>query len=156
MTLDAGGELAVIAQNVATSSMEALALKDKAVSLTWDRRHTLPVAPDVEPRDGRRRVPECTSDEPEPTGWAVAAVSCSRYRGRHGVGAEFVGEPPAGPESAPRRPGAARAHIDLSQVGGPGEGQLNIIAWIGYAEAGANLSRIRLGQRRSRSRPAAS
>jgi putative spermidine/putrescine transport system ATP-binding protein len=48
VTLDVGGELAVISQNVATSSMEALALKDKAVSLTWDRRHTLPVAPDAE------------------------------------------------------------------------------------------------------------
>jgi putative spermidine/putrescine transport system ATP-binding protein len=46
VTLDAGGELAVIKQNVATSSMEALALKGKAVRLTWERRHTLPVAID--------------------------------------------------------------------------------------------------------------
>lgn len=29
--------------------------------------------------------------------------------------------------------------IDLSAVGGPGEGALNLIAWIGYAEAGENL-----------------
>jgi putative spermidine/putrescine transport system ATP-binding protein len=49
VALNAGGELAVIAQNVATSSMEALALKDKAVRLTWDRRHTLPVAPESGP-----------------------------------------------------------------------------------------------------------
>jgi putative spermidine/putrescine transport system ATP-binding protein len=53
VTLDAGGELAVIAQNVATSSMEALALKDKPVVLTWDRRHSLRVAPEMEP-DGNK------------------------------------------------------------------------------------------------------
>ncbi len=44
--LDAGGTLAVIKQNVATSSMEALALKGKPVLLAWDRTHTLPVAAD--------------------------------------------------------------------------------------------------------------
>jgi putative spermidine/putrescine transport system ATP-binding protein len=57
VTLEAGGALAVMAQNVATSSMEALALKDKAVSLTWDRRHTLPVAPDVESAGRIEEVP---------------------------------------------------------------------------------------------------
>jgi hypothetical protein len=41
--LDAGGQLAVIKQNVATSSTEALAQKGRAVRLTWERRHTLPV-----------------------------------------------------------------------------------------------------------------
>jgi putative spermidine/putrescine transport system ATP-binding protein len=46
VALDAGAELAVIKQNVATSSMEALALKGRAVRLTWDRRHALPVAID--------------------------------------------------------------------------------------------------------------
>jgi putative spermidine/putrescine transport system ATP-binding protein len=44
VALDTGGELAVIKQNVATSSMEALALKGKAVRLVWERRHALPVA----------------------------------------------------------------------------------------------------------------
>jgi putative spermidine/putrescine transport system ATP-binding protein len=44
VTLDAGGELIVLKQNVATSSMEALALKGKPVRLVWDRRHNLPVA----------------------------------------------------------------------------------------------------------------
>jgi putative spermidine/putrescine transport system ATP-binding protein len=44
VTLDVGGELAVIKQNVATSSMDALALKGAPVRLIWDRRHTLPVA----------------------------------------------------------------------------------------------------------------
>jgi putative spermidine/putrescine transport system ATP-binding protein len=41
--LDVGGQLAVIKQNVATSSMEALALKGKAVRLIWERRHALPL-----------------------------------------------------------------------------------------------------------------
>jgi hypothetical protein len=44
VALDGGGELAVIQQNVATSSMEALALKGTAVQLVWDRRHTLSLA----------------------------------------------------------------------------------------------------------------
>jgi putative spermidine/putrescine transport system ATP-binding protein len=44
VTLDGGAELVVIKQNVATSSMEALAMRDKAVRLAWDRRHNLPVA----------------------------------------------------------------------------------------------------------------
>jgi putative spermidine/putrescine transport system ATP-binding protein len=43
VALDAGGELAVIKQNVATSSMEALALKGTAVRLVWEGRHTLAV-----------------------------------------------------------------------------------------------------------------
>ncbi len=44
MTLDAGGELEVIKQNVTTSSMEVLALKGRQVRLLWDRQHMLPVA----------------------------------------------------------------------------------------------------------------
>ena len=47
VTLDAGGELAVIKQNVTTSSMQALAMKGRAVRLVWDRSHTLPVAVDA-------------------------------------------------------------------------------------------------------------
>ena len=30
-------------------------------------------------------------------------------------------------------------NIDLSTIGGPGEGELDIIAWIGYAESGVNV-----------------
>ncbi|HET7678193.1 MAG TPA: ABC transporter ATP-binding protein [Candidatus Limnocylindrales bacterium] len=41
--LEEGAQLIVIRQNVATSSMEALALKDTPVRLIWDRRHILPV-----------------------------------------------------------------------------------------------------------------
>jgi putative spermidine/putrescine transport system ATP-binding protein len=47
VTLDGGGELAVIKQNATTSSMEALAMKERRVRLKWDRSHTLPIAIDV-------------------------------------------------------------------------------------------------------------
>jgi putative spermidine/putrescine transport system ATP-binding protein len=44
--LAAGGSLAVIAQNVAVSSTEALAQQGRAVRLVWERRFALPLAPD--------------------------------------------------------------------------------------------------------------
>ena len=44
VALDAGGELVVTQQNLATSSMEALAQQGKAVRLTWKRQHNFPVA----------------------------------------------------------------------------------------------------------------
>ena len=43
VALDAGGELVVTQQNLATSSTEALALEGKTVRLVWGRQHTLPV-----------------------------------------------------------------------------------------------------------------
>jgi putative spermidine/putrescine transport system ATP-binding protein len=43
VALDAGGELVVTQQNLATTSTEALALEGKAVRLVWGRQHTLPV-----------------------------------------------------------------------------------------------------------------
>jgi putative spermidine/putrescine transport system ATP-binding protein len=43
VALDAGGELVVTQQNLATSSMEALALEGKAVRLIWKRQHNFPV-----------------------------------------------------------------------------------------------------------------
>jgi hypothetical protein len=42
--LDAGGELVVTQQNLATSSMEALEQQGRAVRLTWKRQHCRPVA----------------------------------------------------------------------------------------------------------------
>jgi putative spermidine/putrescine transport system ATP-binding protein len=48
VALEVGGELAVIKQNVATSSMEALALKGTAVRLVWEGRHTLAVEAGVQ------------------------------------------------------------------------------------------------------------
>jgi putative spermidine/putrescine transport system ATP-binding protein len=44
VALDAGGELVVTRQNLATSSMEALAQQGKAVRLTWKRQHNFPVS----------------------------------------------------------------------------------------------------------------
>ena len=44
VALDAGTDLVVVQQNLATSSMEALATKDRPVRLVWGRQHNLPVA----------------------------------------------------------------------------------------------------------------
>ena len=44
VALDAGQSLVVTQQNLATSSMEALATQGRAVRLIWKRQHTLPVA----------------------------------------------------------------------------------------------------------------
>jgi putative spermidine/putrescine transport system ATP-binding protein len=52
--LDAGGELVVTQQNLATSSMEALAQQGRAVRLTWKRQHCRPIA------DGLAREEETT------------------------------------------------------------------------------------------------
>ena len=43
VVLDAGSELVVTQQNLATSSMEALAAQGRAVRLIWKRQHNLPV-----------------------------------------------------------------------------------------------------------------
>jgi putative spermidine/putrescine transport system ATP-binding protein len=44
VALDAGGELVVTRQNLATSSMEALELQGRAVRLIWQRQHNLAVS----------------------------------------------------------------------------------------------------------------
>jgi putative spermidine/putrescine transport system ATP-binding protein len=44
VALDAGGELVVTQQNLATSSMEALAAQGRAVRLSWKRQHCLALA----------------------------------------------------------------------------------------------------------------
>ena len=44
VVLDAGAELVVTQQNLATTSTEALAQQGKAVRLVWKRQHELPVA----------------------------------------------------------------------------------------------------------------
>jgi putative spermidine/putrescine transport system ATP-binding protein len=44
VALDAGAELVVTQQNLATSSMDALAQQGRAVRLIWRREHNLPVA----------------------------------------------------------------------------------------------------------------
>src|SRR4051794_38881006 len=78
------------------------------------------------------------------TGWTVAVIGTLAIAASGTASAQSPSaEPPASgaPESgAPAStPPLLVPSIDLSQVGGPGEGQLNIINWIGYAEAGANL-----------------
>lgn len=52
VALDAGSELVVTQQNLATSSMDALALEGRSVRLIWKRHHCRPVG------DGRRSVEE--------------------------------------------------------------------------------------------------
>jgi putative spermidine/putrescine transport system ATP-binding protein len=44
VTLDAGAELVVTQQNLATTSTQALAQQGKAVRLVWKRQHQLPIA----------------------------------------------------------------------------------------------------------------
>jgi putative spermidine/putrescine transport system ATP-binding protein len=44
VALDAGSDLVVTQQNLATSSMDALALSGKAVRLIWKQQHNFPVA----------------------------------------------------------------------------------------------------------------
>jgi putative spermidine/putrescine transport system ATP-binding protein len=44
VALDAGSELVVTQQNLATTSTEALAKEGKAVRLVWERQHQLPIA----------------------------------------------------------------------------------------------------------------
>jgi putative spermidine/putrescine transport system ATP-binding protein len=44
VALDAGGELVVTQQNLATTSTEALAAQGRAVRLTWKRQHCLAIA----------------------------------------------------------------------------------------------------------------
>ena len=48
VTLDEGGELVVMQQNLRTSSMEALQVQGRRVRLTWERQHSRT----VEPADG--------------------------------------------------------------------------------------------------------
>ena len=50
VALDAGAELVVTQQNLATTSTEALAQQGKAVRLVWKRQHQLPIADGA--RDG--------------------------------------------------------------------------------------------------------
>ena len=44
VALDAGTDLVVVQQNLATSSIDALATRDKAVRLVWKRQHNFPVS----------------------------------------------------------------------------------------------------------------
>ncbi|MGZ5128223.1 MAG: ABC transporter ATP-binding protein [Actinomycetota bacterium] len=50
--LDGGGELVVMQQNLSTSSMEALQVRDKAVRLVWHRKNNRPVEAPAGAADG--------------------------------------------------------------------------------------------------------
>jgi putative spermidine/putrescine transport system ATP-binding protein len=52
VTLDPGGELVVMQQNLRTSSMEALEVRGRRVRLIWDRQHGRSVEPGIDDRDG--------------------------------------------------------------------------------------------------------
>ena len=170
VALDAGGELVVTAQNLATSSMEVLAPAGPAVRLVWNRQHTLAgrrpgvrsleeehtasagsiltggtadrSCPPVElgrrgpapalPRAARRaRRPARAASEP-----AASARRARRPRLAGGYGIK----PPSRRPSHGRRPRRGRAqHHHLGRL----------------RRGRAEPPRVRLGRRRSRSRPAA-
>lgn len=50
--LDTGGELVVMQQNLSTSSMEALQVRGRAVSLVWQRKNNRPVEEAAGTSDG--------------------------------------------------------------------------------------------------------
>jgi hypothetical protein len=52
VSLDVGGELVVMQQNLRTTSSEALEVRGRRVRLIWDRQHSRPVQPG-EVRDDR-------------------------------------------------------------------------------------------------------
>jgi putative spermidine/putrescine transport system ATP-binding protein len=57
VSLDVGGELVVIQQNLSVSSMEALQVRGRTVRLIWDRQHNRPVegAERTTPEEGDER-----------------------------------------------------------------------------------------------------
>ncbi len=118
VALDAGGELVVTQQNLATSSMEALAQQGRAVRLVWKRQHCI-----ARSRTPGRRATEQEEEreddaQADPALWAaIAAIA---------VGAC------SGGAAARRRRRPAPTSI------GPGEGELNLVIWTGYAERGAS------------------
>jgi putative spermidine/putrescine transport system substrate-binding protein len=75
-------------------------------------------------------------------GLAITAIAALALSATGTASAQSpAAEPTTAPESAaPASPKPLLLpNIDLTNVGGPGEGALNLIAWIGYAEAGANV-----------------
>ena len=111
VSLDAGAQLVVTRQNLATSSMEALAQQGKAVRLIWKRQHVLPIA------DGERDGGGSLMDRRR---FAGAARGSSRARRR------LFGEwRIAGPEPA-----------DRARISTQGQ-TINVLAWPGYVENGS-------------------
>ena len=142
VALDAGSELVVTQQNLATSSMDALALEGKAVRLIWKRQHNYPVADaasvSAAPEPARMEEEHRCSSGRVLTAIAVAAVVVAACSG----GATPSPSSPAGSapaasqpaqhaaEPAPRR-AAAASPSGADGRSGRREGALNLIAWAG-------------------------
>ena len=75
-----------------------------------------------------------------PSSAASAAAGTAAAAGA-GAAASAAASAGAAASAAPAQYGSIKPlkpAVDLSQVGGPGEGALNIVIWPGYAESGAN------------------
>ena len=126
-------------QNLTTSSMEALAAQGTAVRLIWQRQHNLA----GRRLTGRRRR-SMRTDRARGS-WRQRPSRSSRppVRARHAEpqSAPTTPAPASQPPASERpRPGApARPAPRRSPAIGPGEGELNIVIWAGYAEDGANV-----------------
>jgi putative spermidine/putrescine transport system ATP-binding protein len=57
VSLAPGGELVVVAQNLSTSSMEALAARGRQVQLVWNRQHNRPIQAEPASRVSPEEVP---------------------------------------------------------------------------------------------------
>ena len=116
VSLDGGGELVVVQQNQATSSMQALAARGRQVRLIWDREHNRAVEAPVRTSSGRRSRHE----EEHGWHWSRPRRASPSPRGAAGAG-----------EATTR---AAVAALKPVAKIGPTEGALNLIAWQGYTE----------------------
>ena len=178
VALEAGATLVVTQQNLATSSMEALAARGRAVRLVWKRQHaSSPSAPPPgtsplarnRSDDGLRLEEEGMKNRHLATAIAVLAIATAACSGAAtpvptpaptaaptpAPTAAPTPAPTAAPTEAPTASPTAAATpttdpnagygtisplkpaLDLSKVGGAGEGALNIIIWAGYAEDGS-------------------
>ena len=141
VALDAGGELVVTQQNLATSSMEALAHRARLSGSSGSGSTTSPSR-----TDGRIGGGACARDR---CSAALAVVGLVASACSSAATPSPARRPPRHPR--PRGPGASRvggrqrrpapaspAGPSLPTSIGAGEGELNIIVWAGYAEDGSN------------------
>ena len=117
VSLDAGGELVVVQQNQATSSMQALAARGRQVRLIWDREHNRA----VEASGSNIEWEEISSMKRSWMALAAATASLAVAAGCGGGG---------GSDNA----GGGGSSVKPVATIGPTEGALNLIAWQGYTE----------------------
>ena len=124
VTLDAGGELVVFQQNLATSSMEALQVQGRAVRLVWDAGTTVRSRrPAVRSRGRRTRGRMHHEDDPD---WFIVFAALGLIAAACGGD-----ETPSGGRWRDRA-GEDVRH-DRRERGGP-----ELIAWAGYVEDGTS------------------